>query len=299
MVAFALRADGWYLRSDIIWSKPNPMPESVTDRPTKSHEYLFLLTKSPRYYFDADAVREPHKWQDEAELAVNAQARQQRRLADRIAAGDMTAVRTSDVWRAAMAGEREKGRYNGVGTEADFTSNPAGRNIRSVWNIATRPYPGAHFAVFPPELPERCIKAGSSEKGVCPECGAPWERVVERGKPFDPKQYAHRFTKDSKDATGRNDVGGTVDKSNGQEWAKWKAANPDKVLGWSSTCQHEVDDVRPAVILDPFGGSGTVGMVANRLSRRAILIDLNPSYLRQQMERNAQTPLGLSEGDAA
>jgi site-specific DNA-methyltransferase (cytosine-N4-specific) len=183
-VAFALQADGWWLRSDIIWSKPNPMPESVTDRPTKAHEYLFLLTKSARYYFDQEAVREA----------------------------------TSPNWRynggAPMPELGEHRLTDGArGHQAQRTYEVAkGANLRSVWTIATRPYPGAHFAVFPPELPERCIKAG------CPQDG---------------------------------------------------------------------------VVLDPFAGSGTVGLVANRLSRRAILIDLNPAYLEQQMKRNAQVPVGL------
>jgi DNA modification methylase len=182
-VAFALQADGWYLRSDVIWSKPNPMPESVTDRPTKSHEYLFLLTKSARYYFDQEGVREPEKpWNG----------------------GRINAPK--------FGPERLVGGSGAPGTTSKTFEVIKGANIRSVWTIATRPYPGAHFAVFPPELPERCIKAGSPELGV---------------------------------------------------------------------------------ILDPFAGSGTVGMVANRLSRRAILIDLNPEYLKQQMTRNAQTPLGL------
>lgn len=184
-VAFALQADGWYLRSDIIWSKPNPMPESVTDRPTKSHEYLFLLTKSARYYFDADAV---------AEVSTYGPDSGQKEAAKGSFAGK---------WADPSDGHRNDGAFRAI--------RPT-RNIRSVWTIATRPYPGAHFAVFPPELPERCIKAGSPAEGV---------------------------------------------------------------------------------VLDPFGGSGTVGMVANRLSRRAILIDLNSEYLRQQMQRNAQTPLGL------
>jgi DNA modification methylase len=184
-VAFALQADGWYLRSDIIWSKPNPMPESVTDRPTKAHEYLFLLTKSARYYFDADAVRE-----------------------DAISPPGSRAGYSGYSKRAEAMGREPSGNEK----PGMVALNGTGRNIRSVWTIATRPYPGAHFAVFPPELPERCIKAGSPANGV---------------------------------------------------------------------------------VLDPFGGSGTVGMVANRLSRRAILIDLNPGYLQQQMKRNAQVPLGM------
>lgn len=132
-VAFALQADGWYLRSDIIWHKPNPMPESVTDRPTKSHEYVFLLTKSARYYFDQDAVRETHTraWWNEA---------------------------VNDTGR--IVGDRnDGGNRQGCG-------NPAGRNIRSVWTIATQPTPYAHFATFPEKLVEPCIKAGSKQGDI-------------------------------------------------------------------------------------------------------------------------------------
>jgi site-specific DNA-cytosine methylase len=149
-VAFALQADGWYLRSDIIWSKPNPMPESVTDRPTKAHEYVFLLTKSARYYYDADAVREPHESLDHHLRYPNS------RYAETGKWGD-----------------------NGKSGGVEGGMNPAGRNLRSVWTIATAPYPGAHFATFPPKLVEPCVKAGTSERGVCGECGAPWVREVE------------------------------------------------------------------------------------------------------------------------
>jgi len=255
-VAFALQADGWYLRSDIIWSKPNPMPESVTDRPTKSHEYLFLLTKSARYYFDADAVRESAIYEGVTVKASNPDT----------------------------AKNGAKGKYGATAfgfTQHDTTVS--GRNIRSVWNIATRPYPGAHFAVFPPELPERCIKAGSSERGVCGICGAPFQRITVRVTHF---------------AGGSGKAGRTVNASG--KWAgiqygknlKLGPVNSIETTGWERTCPHDTEP-HPAVVLDPFGGSGTVGMVANRLSRRAILIDLNPEYLKQQMTRNAQTPLGL------
>jgi DNA modification methylase len=139
-VAFALQADGWYLRSDIIWSKPNPMPESVTDRPTKAHEYIFLLSKSERYYYDADAI---------AELAINA---------DKII----------------TLGEKSfsKGQANGAkiapsgnGTKDSFTV-PEKRNRRSVWEITTQPYPEAHFATFPPDLIKPCILAGCPAGGT-------------------------------------------------------------------------------------------------------------------------------------
>ncbi len=139
-VAFALQADGWYLRSDIIWAKPNPMPESVTDRPTKAHEYLFLLTKSARYYYDAAAIKEPgtgrapgnkgpHKYAEAYESSESEH--------HRTAAG-LEKVRSGYEWR----------------------------NARSVWTITSQPFPGAHFAVMPPKLVEPCIKAGCPAGGT-------------------------------------------------------------------------------------------------------------------------------------
>ena len=138
-VALALQADGWWLRSDIIWAKPNPMPESVTDRPTKAHEYIFLLSKSERYFYDAEAIKEDANCADEL-----------------ITLGDKSF---------------SKRQANGMGIEPSGNGKantylvPSKRNKRTVWNISTKPFSEAHFAVFPPEIPETCIKAG------CPECG--------------------------------------------------------------------------------------------------------------------------------
>lgn len=265
-VAFALQADGWWLRSDIIWAKPNPMPESVTDRPTKAHEYLFLLTKSARYYYDAEAVAEASVFQPGSR---------------------------EDVDRGGFGGKWAETN----GKEA-FRSIAPTRNLRSVWTIATRPYPGAHFAVFPPELPERCIKAGSSERGVCPECGAPWGRVVERQNESTYSRIQRETGttyKDMKAEAAANgitpgNVGGTH--APGRRGAFYEPPD-NKTTGWAPSCAHTTLKPTTAVILDPFAGSGTVGLVANRLSRRAILIDLNPAYLEQQMSRNAQIPVGL------
>ena len=179
-VAFALQADGWYLRQDIIWAKPNPMPESVRDRCTKSHEYLFLLSKEPKYYFDADAIAEDavsverKKWTDHG----------------------------SEKQRG--HGRRHAG-FNGRYAERIMKEGaPKKRNRRSVWFIAPQPFKEAHFATFPPDLVEPCALAG------CP-------------------------------------IGG--------------------------------------YILDPFAGSGTVGMVANKLNRHAILFELNPEYVEMVKRR--------------
>jgi DNA modification methylase len=152
-VAFALQADGWYLRSDIIWHKPNPMPESVTDRPTKAHEYLFLLTKSARYFYDAEAIKEPSTGQ----------------------AGSAADFKRATKESLVPGQAHVQHRLNRNTTEDNGT-----RNKRSVWTIATQPYAEAHFATFPPKLIEPCILAGTSEKGCCASCGAQWERVTEK-----------------------------------------------------------------------------------------------------------------------
>jgi DNA modification methylase len=140
-VAFALQADGWYLRSDIIWHKPNPMPESVTDRPTKAHEYVFLLAKSERYYYDADAVREA--------------------VTDERSGVDSVWFR-GDPMRSS-APERY-GLTRGLANQS--CTHPNGKNKRTVWTIASEPYPEAHFATFPTALVEPCVLAGCPEGGL-------------------------------------------------------------------------------------------------------------------------------------
>lgn len=134
LLAFALRADGWYLRSDIIWHKPNPMPESVTDRPTKAHEYLFLFSKSPKYYYDGEAIKEP------------------------ISAKTLT-VSTTPIKGSGIESTGEK--LNQWMADNGGRYHPDKANKRSVWTVPSAPYPEAHFATFPPKLIEPCILAGS------------------------------------------------------------------------------------------------------------------------------------------
>ena len=215
-IAFALQADGWYLRSDIIWSKPNPMPESVTDRPTKSHEYVFLFAKSKKYYYDAEAVREKHE-------------------------------SLKDLGRS----------------QAEYY-NPAGRNRRTVWEIPTQPTPEAHFATFPEALVEPCIKAGTSERGACPECGAPWRRSL---------LSQSSGSGDHRAAPGQN-----------KPFTIPRGEYLRSTIGWEPTCTCGGDPV-PCVVLDPFGGSGTVAKVARDLGRSSILIEINPEYVQIAKKR--------------
>lgn len=146
MVAFALRTDGWYLRSDIIWNKPNPMPESVRDRPTKSHEYIFLLSKSAKYYYDADAIRDSYEGRPLNRWGGSKMKQVKGKMKEYL---DMQNVGNSSVMREGHP----------------IRPNDKGSNKRSVWTVATKSYPKAHFAVFPEELIEPCILAGCPEGG--------------------------------------------------------------------------------------------------------------------------------------
>lgn len=243
-VALALQADGWWIRSDIIWEKPNPMPESVTDRPTNSHEHVFLLTKSARYFYDADAVRES------CQSGPSDIAKMEQGL-DRIGGKHKTLV---DPFSKASAATNI-GQKRSVG-------DPSGRNLRNVWTIATQPYKGAHFATFPEKLVEPCIKAGTSEKGCCAVCGTPWKRVVERDSPGSYKAKGAMIAGSGGEAILRN--------------LPHDYQQP-QTLGWLPSClcgQETGTEPGPCIVLDPFAGSGTTGVAAYRLGREFIGIDL-------------------------
>lgn len=156
MLAFALRADGWYLRSDIIWHKPNPMPESVTDGPTKAHEYLFLLSKSKSYYYDHEAIKEPVAWPENSPSGV-VRDREYGYDSKQKAMGRHKNIQPDGQQPNSFHVARAKG-------EPEKIYNT--RNKRSVWTVTTKPYKGAHFATFPPALIEPCILAGSPVGGI-------------------------------------------------------------------------------------------------------------------------------------
>ncbi len=358
-VAFALQADGWYLRSDIIWSKPNPMPESVTDRPTKAHEYVFLLSKSARYYYDGEAIREEFA-SSTSDLPKMAEGRDRLGGKNLVAMDPMLAASAAtNVGRkravgnaiAAMAAldgrdrkpsgwafgdgrahEERQGRFPGIGPQhaaarhrgEDYEDGMAinsGRNARSVWTIATQPYPEAHFATFPEELPRRCILAGTPEQ-VCATCGKPRERVVERTGATGNRPQAIR-AREIADAAGLTeahlsavrsvglaDVGKARATMSGagrnSEETQRLADEAKAVLGgyfreWSfgsattiglTDCGH--DNYRPGVVLDPFAGSGTTLAVARDLGRRSIGVELSPQYVKLIEKRCAQLALDVT-----
>lgn len=176
MLAFALRDDGWYLRSDIIWYKRNPMPESVTDRPTKAHEYIFLLSKSEKYYYDHIAIRTLAKESSMARWDQDVESQTGSSRVPGKTNGNMKAV------GGPMKRDKQRGhsrRHAGFNDRWDQMSKAdqmsMGANKRTVWDIPTKPFKDAHFAVFPEDIPATCIKAGSSQM-CCAECGSPFER---------------------------------------------------------------------------------------------------------------------------
>ena len=251
IVALALQADGWWLRSDIIWAKPNPLPEPVTDRPTTSHEYMFLMTRAPRYFYDADAVREP-------------------------SCDPPGTHRGGALVRTAKGGGKDptgKVAWEHHGGGMDSLLSTGSRNLRTVLEIATAPFPGAHFATFPPKLPEIAIKAGTSEKGCCPECGAPWRRVVEAKGGAIGKAW--------------HELLGEERLQQGQKLYVPKDAEPYRreTKGWEPGCECGAAETVPCRVLDPFGGAGTTGLVADRLGRDCTLIELNPEYAEMAAKR--------------
>ena len=306
-VAFALQADGWWLRQDIIWAKPNPMPESVqgsrwerhrvkvkngtrgrdgmqpapspearedtnaewqdcpgcpkclpndglvlrmsAGRCTKAHEYVFQLTKSESYYFDSIAIQEKTLTMDDSER---------------------------DRDNSKLNNTPGRSRMGGL-----TTNNYTTRNRRSVWTITTKPFKGAHFATFPEDLVVPCIQAGTSERGVCPECGKPWVRVI---KPSE--EYAKKLGQNPGKGEFRSGIYSYV-KAGGK-------ANPSvtaeyKTLGWRPTCSCGKDPM-PAIVLDPFMGAGTVGKVAKKQGRSYIGFDLSERYCRMARKRIDSVP---------
>ena len=209
-VALALQADGWRLRSELIWHKPKAMTSSALDRPVCSHEHLFLLTKSEEYFYDHYAVRTP-------------------------------------------ASEPGKDRA-----------------LRSVWTIPVARETESHFAAYPEDFVKPCILAGTSAHGVCAVCGAPYWLDLEAVRmPTRPGSTSK--------VTGNSDVDGNRDK--GRHITEYKP------LGWRRACSCHAEEILPAVVLDPYGGTGTTAAVAVKLGRRAILCELNPEYVEIQKRK--------------
>jgi hypothetical protein len=295
-LALALQDDGWWIRSDIIWHKGSAMPESVTDRPTKCHEHIFLVAKSKGYFYDHIAILEPY-----AKL-LDRWGGDTKKLSDNLQVGSP---------------------YEAAHRERKMRPNPDGRNRRDVWAINPKPYNGAHFAVFPPEIPELCILAGSSDR-ACEHCGAAWERVVVKGS------AAHTGATDTQYETGtaanRLALLRQAAREQGGEYV-----NTTRTMGFRPSCAHydelyktQFPRVRssrkrehqniadswfkrvrkrpgkdtwktvPSIVLDPFAGSGTTCAVAQEHRRHYIGIDANAAYIALAEKRIAAVDPSLN-----
>lgn len=291
MLAFALRADGWYLRSDIIWAKPNPMPEPVKDRPTSAHEHVFLLSKRPSYFYDAEAIKEAESvpgWDDGTRTfgGINkhgANPENGHRLTGRVAGPRKRGVPPRHA-------QYESSDQSGL----DDVGRGSGRNARNVWTITPKPYKESHFATMPPDLAERCILAGTSERGACPHCGGPWARVITKGEPDREHQRRSGGDADGEyhGASTKGHAAAGVQDASDVKRRILAGLGTKKTAGWAPTCKCPAHDPVPCVVLDPFGGAGTTGMVADRLRRDAVLIDLNGEYREMAAARlSADSPL--------
>jgi DNA modification methylase len=260
MVAFALRDDGWYLRSDCIWFKRNVMPESVRDRPNKSHEHVFMLTKTGRPYFDMEAVKE----------------RAAQPLGER-----------------KLTGQKKRAALQGLGaSRLGSNQGPQTRHLRTVWDIPTAPHKVAHFAVMAPKVVLRCVLASTSEEGVCPACGAPWRRAVERNRKatrpgvnvkYLPHSDGDRQTAETNGWNRPNVIGNRDPRRHVSE---------TRMLGWRPGCDCPGNAAAPAVVIDPFGGAGTTPFVAVKYGRRGHCCELNPAYA--ELARRRVGGLGVS-----
>jgi DNA modification methylase len=258
MVAFALRADGWYLRQDIVWNKNNSMPESVTDRCTKSHEYIFLLTKSKDYYFDNYAIREPAAYDGRKDTMFHGGVKYDQKSIVPGQPNNTMQSKGHERWKVDENGERM-------------------RNKRSVWLINNEPYEGSHFATYPTLLVETCIKAGTSERGCCAKCGAPYERVLKKIGESDYGEIdvnnKKRLVTPGSEITSKTSVFRTG------------KSNINATVGWKATCECNAGEPVPCMVMDVFAGSGTTGFVAVELNREYTLIELNPEYVKLAEER--------------
>lgn len=240
-LAMALQADGWWLRSEIIWHKPNAMPDSAKDRPGVDHEKVFLLSKSERYFYDAEAVKVPSAGTGGGNFSAKTQAGR----------------------RSVIGGGQVKERQPDTGF----------RNLRTVWSFPTQPYRGAHFAPMPSALAETCIRAATPEVGYCPHCGMPWRRImIDTGL-------------ERLDFRGSDFVAGKTGGRPGGDRTSTAPRTHKVSTGWQQSCSCPAHQPIPAVVLDPFGGSGTTGLVAGALGRHTVLCELNPAYAELARQR--------------
>lgn len=255
-LAFALQADGWWLRCDVVWHKPNAKPESVKDRPGSAHEFLFQLTPSKRYYYDWWAVREPASDSERnrrARQSPNTVRHYKLKRLDSSFSPVARPIGSTGGFRSSIA--RQKIAATGM------------RNLRSVWTIPTQGFLGQHYATFPVRLAEKAIEAATPDRGCCFMCGCPWRRT---------------FTRSVSTCISDQRL-----KAEGVHRIKTRDYEPAQFTGWQIGCDCLIsgDAADPCTVLDPYAGAGSTGVAAMRLGRRFIGVELNPEYLTMARTR--------------
>jgi DNA modification methylase len=290
MLAIALQQDGWWLRAPIIWEKPNPMPASMGDRVTINHEYVFMLTKSARYFYDAEAIKEP--------VAESTPAREQRGVSENHknvdgAPGQTAHSMNKPRLNAKLSGGNFSKKYAEAqpdhGGESDRKPYTT-RNKHSVWRVATKAFSDAHFATFPEDLIEPMIEAGCPKK-TCAVCGAPYVRVTERETMVIKRSDRRKQMGEQ----GRTQASGTM-----------VAPARSATLGFVPSCDCGTDETLPGVVYDPFMGAFTTAKVARRLLRDYAGSELNPEYIeigkrrlrgaaaKERVSKNGNKPVTIS-----
>jgi DNA modification methylase len=269
-VALELQDRGWILRNRVTWAKPNPMPQSVKDRLNDTTEAIFHFVKERDYWYDLDAIREAHceRVREDLENASDDE-------------------RDAAIGSIGTAPERNDSEGSGFNNNA--SCDPAGKNPGDVVEVTTKPFPDAHFAVYPPELCEKPIKATCPPK-VCVECGSPYEREVEVKRTKDRDDYKERVETEEAVSHLRD----KQDIKHGGHSGKNLPPNQREMRGWQQTCDCDTDATEPGIAFDPFAGAGTTLLKAKELGRKFIGIELNPEYADM-----ARARIGLSPNDPA
>lgn len=285
MTAFALRSAGWWLRQDIIWAKPNCMPESVEDRCTRSHEYVFHLSKSADYFFDYKAieVKASEAYANDGRWKTGSND-----LNLKIGYEESKAQNPKRVHRVFDKQRGHSRRHDGFNDRWDTMTKEEQMltaRRRDVWWISPATFKDAHFAVMPAELAKLCVLAGTSEKGCCAKCGAPLERVVESETTSQSGSGKAGNKPGGKNGEGLP-VGGNVNLWQGPVIAS-------KTVGWKKSCKCDTTEIVPCTVLDPFSGSGTTGEVAGELGRNFVGVELYEKFLPMIERRTAQPGLML------
>jgi DNA modification methylase len=266
-VALECQSRGWLLRNRVTWAKPNPMPQSVKDRLNDTTEAIFHFVKNKEYWYDLDAIREPHSEATKKHL-------------ERLTTEKIEQIRSSYTHYA--ENNLDPRSKDVVGDKA-AESHTKGKNPGDVFEVTTKPFPDAHFAVYPSELCEKPLKATCPPK-VCVECGSPYEREVERETVYD-----HETTEKTDLDRDRNDTDG----GDGHDLRNGVYSDAE-FKGWTPTCDCDTDATEPGIALDPFAGAGTTLLKAKALGRRFVGIELNPEYADM-----ARARIGLSPNDPA